>query len=80
MNQPADRESDHAHLNPRQIEVLSASLREGTDRQVAQRLFISPRTVAIHIDKICDRTGATGRTDLLIWARNHSECCLDGAA
>jgi DNA-binding CsgD family transcriptional regulator len=50
-------------LRPREREVL-AGLAEGcTNREIAHRLFISERTVAVHVGNILAKLGASGRVE-----------------
>jgi DNA-binding CsgD family transcriptional regulator len=59
---PATRRNP-AHLTRRQLEVLSL-LGEGlTNEEIAQRLFLSARTVAHHVSAILGKLGARTRTE-----------------
>ncbi|MGX8904572.1 response regulator transcription factor [Streptomyces netropsis] len=54
-------------LSPRELEVLAELTRGRTNREIADRLFLSPRTVATHIEHILakldvpNRAAAAGR-------------------
>ncbi|HSK60634.1 MAG TPA: AAA family ATPase [Actinomycetospora sp.] len=56
------RAPELAGLTPREHEIL-AVLAEGlSNRQIAQRLFISERTVAVHVSRVLTKTGTRSRT------------------
>jgi DNA-binding NarL/FixJ family response regulator len=42
-----------------------------TDKQIAERLFISPRTVQSHLARVRDKTGLNRRSALARWAAEH---------
>ena len=49
---------------------VTALLLEGlTNRGIAQRLFISPRTVESHISRALAKTGCRNRLELALWMR-----------
>jgi DNA-binding CsgD family transcriptional regulator len=57
-----------AALTPREREVV-ALLAEGlTNSQVAERLFISPRTAAVHVSNVLAKLGMASRTEVAAWA------------
>ena len=51
-------------LSRRERELVDLVAEGLTDRQIAERLFISIRTVRSHLDRIRDKTGARRRADL----------------
>ena len=53
-----------AGLTPRERELVALVADGLTDSQIAERLFISIRTVRSHLDRIRDKTGARRRADL----------------
>ncbi|GHC39941.1 helix-turn-helix transcriptional regulator [Streptomyces cinnamoneus] len=61
------RNGDASALSPRELEVLAELTQGRTNRQIADRLFLSPRTVATHIEHILakldvpNRAAAAGR-------------------
>jgi LuxR family maltose regulon positive regulatory protein len=72
--------AEHAHtarlkaemvepLSEREIEVLSLIAEGLSNRQVAQRLFISPNTVRVHTSNIYGKLGVTNRTQAVTRAR-----------
>ncbi|MFN8520242.1 MAG: helix-turn-helix transcriptional regulator [Chloroflexota bacterium] len=49
-------------LSPRELEVLLILAEGRTDREIAERLFISQRTVHIHVRRVLAKLGASSRT------------------
>jgi DNA-binding CsgD family transcriptional regulator len=63
-----DEPSGPAALTPREREV-AALLAEGlTNSAVAERLFISPRTAAVHVSNILAKLGMSSRAEVAAWA------------
>jgi DNA-binding NarL/FixJ family response regulator len=55
-------------LTPREREV-AALLAEGlTNSQVAERLYISPRTAAVHVSNILSKLAMSSRAEVAAWA------------
>jgi ATP/maltotriose-dependent transcriptional regulator MalT len=50
-------------LTPREVEVLALVAAGRSNRQVAQALFISPKTVGVHVSNILAKLGVTGRVE-----------------
>jgi DNA-binding CsgD family transcriptional regulator len=61
----APQEAAHrAHdLTPREMEVLQLMAQRLTDAEIADRLFISYRTVTTHVARICEKLEAANRRD-----------------
>ncbi|MBO2453815.1 AAA family ATPase [Actinomadura barringtoniae] len=53
-----------AGVTGREMEVLTLLAHGLTNRQIAQRLFLSPRTIDTHVANLLTKTGATDRTQL----------------
>ncbi len=51
-------------LSPRERELVTLVARGDTNTQIADKLFISVRTVGSHLDRIRDKTGCRRRADL----------------
>lgn len=62
-----------AELLPRrELDVLRLVVQRKTDRQIGAELFISPRTVQIHLTQIREKTGLRQRSELTRWAIEHA--------
>ncbi len=55
-------------LTGREVEVLGLIVAGKTDREIAQELFISARTVGGHISNILNKTNAANRTEAAAYA------------
>ena len=63
-----DEPAGPASLTPREREV-AALLAEGlSNAALAERLFISPRTAAVHVSNILAKLGMGSRTEVAAWA------------
>lgn len=60
-----------AGLTPREIEVLRLVAEGLTDAQVAERLFLSPRTVSQHLRSIYNKLGVSSRAAATRFAIEH---------
>lgn len=54
---------DRFGLSPRENAVLAVLAEGRTNREIAARLFISERTVAVHVRKILSKLGVAGRVE-----------------
>jgi len=50
-------------LTPREVEVLTLVAAGRSNRQIAQALFISPKTVGVHVSNILAKLGVAGRVE-----------------
>ena len=50
-------------LSPRESEVLLVLAEGRTNREIAERLYISERTVAVHVRRILAKLGVAGRVE-----------------
>nr|BFE78705.1 hypothetical protein GCM10020093_013060 [Planobispora longispora] len=57
-------------LTGREIEVLRLVARGSTNREIAERLYLSEGTVKNHISRILGRLGLRDRTQAAIYARD----------
>lgn len=55
-------------LTSRELEVLRLLAGAASNREIAQRLSISPRTVETHLANIYGKLGVRGRTEAMLWA------------
>jgi DNA-binding NarL/FixJ family response regulator len=58
-------------LTVREVEVLRLLAGGLTNREIARRLVLSPRTVENHVFRIYARIGARGRADATAYAIHH---------
>ena len=57
-------------LTGREQEVATLVARGLGNREIAGRLFLSVRTVEVHVDRILTKLGFTNRTQLAAWAHD----------
>jgi len=55
-------------LTRRETEVATLTARGLTNRDIAAQLFISVRTVEVHVDRVLSKLGFHTRTQLAAWA------------
>jgi DNA-binding CsgD family transcriptional regulator len=65
------RRSWPANLSDREVEVLRLVARGLTQRQMAQHLSISPKTVSHHVEHIYDKIGVATRPGAALFAMQH---------
>lgn len=63
--------TDHETLTPREFEVLGHLVEGKTDREIADDLFISPRTVMRHVANILNKLDVSSRTAAATFAVRH---------
>ena len=68
--QPTDA-ARPAGLSEREVEVLSLVIRGLSNRQMAEVLFVSPKTVDHHIQHIYDKIGVSTRVGATLFALQH---------
>ena len=61
--------ADSGQFSDRELEVLRLVVAGETDASIAEKLFISVRTVKQHIQSMRDKTGFRNRTELAVRAR-----------
>ena len=59
-------------LTPRQHEVAALIARGLTNRQIAERLVVSPHTVERHVENILDRLRLSSRIEIAVWMVEHA--------
>jgi DNA-binding NarL/FixJ family response regulator len=59
-------------LTRREVDVLRLAARGLTTRQIADRLYISPKTADHHIQHIYGKIGTSTRAAAALWAMQHS--------
>jgi two-component system response regulator NreC len=68
---PPPRRGDSADLTNREVDVLRRIARGYTNRQIADELFLSVRTVESHRANIMQKLELSSRADLVRWAADH---------
>ena len=61
----------HVELSERELEVLKLIVKEYSNKEIADKLFISPRTVDAHKRNMIEKTGSRNITGLIMYAINH---------
>ena len=69
---PTETATARPLLSAREREVLGLVGQGHTDKEVAERLSLSIRTVQNHLDAVRRKTGLRRRTELASWAIRHS--------
>jgi non-specific serine/threonine protein kinase len=58
-------------LTPRQREVAALIAQGLTNRQIAERLVVTERAAAAHVEHILDKLGVGSRAQIAVWASQH---------
>jgi serine/threonine protein kinase/DNA-binding CsgD family transcriptional regulator/anti-sigma regulatory factor (Ser/Thr protein kinase) len=58
-------------LTPREVDVIQWLVEGLSNKEIAQKLFISPRTVNFHLDNIYTKLGVNSRTEAAVYALRH---------
>jgi DNA-binding CsgD family transcriptional regulator len=64
-------------LTPREHEVLALVAEGRSNKEIAQQLFISAKTVSVHVSNILAKLGASGRTEAVAVARRQGVLNVD---
>ena len=67
-----------AGLTAREVEVLTLLARGLSNRQIAERLLISPKTAGNHIEHIYTKIGAASRVTACLFAMEHGLLPAEG--
>ena len=59
-------------LSAREAEVAALVARAMTNRQIAERLVLSERTVETHVRSILTKLGFSTRTEIATWSLRHT--------
>jgi DNA-binding CsgD family transcriptional regulator len=63
VGEPAPRRGDPFGLSPREREVLALISQGRTNREIGERLFISQKTVGVHVGNILAKLDVSGRVE-----------------
>ena len=63
VGEPAPRRGDPFGLSPREREVLALIAQGRTNREIGERLFISQKTVGVHVGNILAKLDVSGRVE-----------------
>ena len=66
-DRPAPRRAASGDLSDRELQVVRLVARGLSNAEIAEHLFISPRTVTTHLQHIYRRLGLSSRTALIRW-------------
>ncbi len=69
---PSRRQTNPGGLSRREVDVLELAARGLTARQIADRLYISPKTADHHIQHIYNKIGVSTRAAAALWASQHA--------
>ncbi|MFE2690952.1 helix-turn-helix transcriptional regulator [Streptomyces mirabilis] len=61
---PADSADSLAELTPQQLQIARLAAAGLTNREIGERIFLSPRTVGFHLYRIFPKLGITSRAQL----------------
>jgi DNA-binding CsgD family transcriptional regulator len=71
IRKPRNAPNLPAGLSLREVEVLSLVAAGRTDAEIAERLFVSRRTITSHMTHIFNKIGTNSRTAAAMWAKEH---------
>jgi DNA-binding CsgD family transcriptional regulator/tetratricopeptide (TPR) repeat protein len=66
-----NRPRDLAGLTPREAEILEHLVAGQTYAEIAAALFISKKTVSVHVSHVLQKTGTSSRAQATAWAWQH---------
>ena len=58
-------------LTPRELDVLQWMVKGLSNKEIAEQLFISDKTVKIHVSNIFKKLGVKSRSQAIIYAIQH---------
>lgn len=68
---PADRQGEVDALTGKEREIVALALGGATNREIADAVYLSPRTVETHLGAAYRKLGVTNRRGLVRWAAEH---------
>lgn len=61
----------NVHLTLREKEILRLVVEGQTNREIAYRLSISPKTVSVHLQNVYRKIGVDSRVEAVVWFLKH---------
>jgi NarL family two-component system response regulator LiaR len=77
LNRPSDLPPTQDPLTEREVEVLKLVAQGLSNQEIADRLYISPRTVGVHVGHILDKLHLANRTQVALYALREGLASLD---
>lgn len=77
LNRPPDLPPTEDPLTEREVEVLKLVAHGLSNQEIADRLYISPRTVGVHVGHILDKLHLANRTQAALYALREGFASLD---
>jgi DNA-binding NarL/FixJ family response regulator len=59
----------HGDLTRREVEIVEFVAQGKSNGEIAEALFISPKTASVHVGNIKQKLGARTRLEVALWAR-----------
>ncbi|GGE18302.1 DNA-binding response regulator [Marinithermofilum abyssi] len=72
-----DRRGNDDSLTPRELDVLQLMVKGLSNKEIAEQLFISDKTVKIHVSNILKKLGVKSRSQAIIYAIQHELVMLE---
>lgn len=72
-----DRGSNEDSLTPRELDVLNLMVKGLSNKEIAEQLFISDKTVKIHVSNILKKLRVKSRSQAIIYAIQHELVLLE---
>ena len=72
-------EPPHEHVTDRELEVLKLAARGMTNREIADTLTISTRTVQVHLSNVFAKLGVGSRTEAVVYALRKGWFTVEGS-
>jgi DNA-binding NarL/FixJ family response regulator len=72
-----ERGNSDDSLTPRELDVLQLMVKGHSNKEIAEQLFISDKTVKIHVSNILKKLGVKSRSQAIIYAIQHELVVLE---
>jgi len=74
---PAENTHAGELLSERELEILKLAARGINNRDMAEQLFVSPRTVQVHLGNIFNKLGVASRTEAILYGLKRGWLSMD---